>query len=348
MELYPLTFEPELKDKIWGGRRLEEFLGKPLPGDLPVGESWEVHGGSVVASGPYGGRTLDDLRAELGAALVGRVASGHPENIFPLLFKYIDASDVLSVQVHPDDAYAREHEGYPLGKTESWYIVHADAGAKLVHGWKRPTRREEVAEAVRESRLEDLLEYVEVSVGDVVFVPAGTVHAIGGGIVLGEIQENSDITYRLYDWGRVGFDGRPRELHVERSLDVLDYGATPVHRTKPVTHYLDGVTRSFRVGCGYFVMESLEGSRAARVEGGDSSFRIVSSLEGPVGLSWPGGETRLERGRTAVLPAALTEWGLDPEDSHYRVLVMYVPSGRGADPKLPLGPEASDLEVKPQ
>jgi mannose-6-phosphate isomerase len=322
--LYPLTFEPELKDKIWGGRKLAEVLGKQLPPDTPIGESWEVHGGSVVAGGPYKGRTLDDVRAELGAGLMGARLADPPGGVFPLLFKYIDASEYLSVQVHPDDAYARAHTGYPYGKTESWYVVHAEPGAQLVHGWKHATTPDEVAAAVRENRLEELLEYVPVSPGDVVLVPAGTVHAIGGGIVLGEIQQNSDTTYRLYDWGRVGFDGKPRELHVEESLRTLYYGRTEPHKIRPTTLQADGATRRFRVVCRYFAVESVEGASEFELGRGLASFHLVSPLSGPVRLSWEGGETKLEKGRTALVPAGLDGCTVSA-DGPYTLLRMYVP-----------------------
>ncbi|MDP9382226.1 MAG: class I mannose-6-phosphate isomerase [Chloroflexota bacterium] len=354
--LHPLTFEPELKDKIWGGRRLGEVLGKELPPDVPVGESWEVHGGSVVAEGPHTGRTLDEVRGELGAALMGTRLASPPPDVFPLLFKYIDASEYLSVQVHPDDAYAQEHTGYPYGKTESWYIVHAEPGAKLVHGWKRPTTPEEVGAAVRENRLEELMEYVPVSPGDVVFVPAGTVHAIGGGIVLGEIQQNSDTTYRLYDWGRVGFDGKPRDLHVEESLRTLYYGKTEPHKIRPVDVQDGGVTRRFLVACRYFVLESVEGESEFDLPGDGSSFQLLSPLDGPVRLAWSGGEMELERGRTALAPAGLRGCRATA-DGPYRLLRMYMPdlasdvvgplseAGRSREEITALGGDAAHNDV---
>ena len=319
--LYPLVFQPEIKDKVWGGRRLGDVLGKALPPDVPIGESWEVHGESVVANGGHTGRTLDQVRADLGSALMGNQP---PVEVFPLLFKYIDASEYLSVQVHPGDAYAREHTGYPYGKTEAWYIVHAEPGSQLVHGWKRPTSAAEVKAAVQENRLEELLAYVSVMPGDVVYVPAGTVHAIGGGIVLGEIQQNSDTTYRLYDWGRMGFDGKPRELHVEDSLKTLYYPHTDGHKIQPAELRDGGVLRRYLVACRYFVLENLEGDGDGVIPPTSSSFQLISPLAAPVRLVWDGGELELERGRTALLPAGLTGCRV-VADGGYRVLRAYVP-----------------------
>lgn len=354
--LYPLTFEPELKDKIWGGRKLESVLGKELPPDTPIGESWEVHGGSVVATGPYAGRTLDDLVEELGVSLTGSALAGPPGRVFPLLFKYIDASEVLSVQVHPDDEYAQERAHYPYGKTEAWYIIHADPGAQLVHGWRRPANPEQVEVAVQENRLERLLEYIDVSAGDVVFVPAGTVHAIGGGIVLAEIQQSSDITYRLYDWGRVGFDGKPRELHVQESLETLNYDVTRQHKVPSIEIGARGTSRRFLVACRYFAVESLEGSSPVELSLSGKRFEILSVLDGAAGIAWSGGEVSLAKGRTALLPAGMGDWKLVPDGS-CRVLRMYPPdlarevfeplarSGCTKDEITPLGgdPKYNDL-----
>ncbi len=321
--LYPLTFEPELKEKVWGGRRLGQVLGKALPPDGPIGESWEVHGGSIVASGAQAGQTLDEVRQQWGEQLLGSRVSGE---IFPLLFKYIDASEYLSVQVHPDDDYAQAHTGYPYGKTEAWYILHAEPGAQLVHGWNAPTTPEEVAEAVRQNRLEDLLEYVPVSNGDIVFVPAGTVHAIGSGVVLSEIQQNSDTTYRLYDWGRVGLDGQPRELHVEESLRTLYYGETDRHKIEPLEIRENRSRRKVLVACRYFILESIEGSGECDLPH-SGSFELLSPLGASARLCWQGGEATLAPGQTALRPAGLRECSLQAEGD-FKLLRMYVPDLR--------------------
>ncbi len=322
--LYPLTFRPELKEKVWGGRRLETAVGKDLPPDQPIGESWETHGGSIVEEGPYAGRTLDSLVEELGHKLVGTALSGLHDRPFPLLFKYIDASEFLSVQVHPDDSYAAEHLGYPYGKTEAWYVVSAEPGAQLVHGWKRQTSPAEVEAAVKENRLEELLEYVEVSSGDVVFVPAGLVHAIGGGIVLGEIQQSSDITYRLYDWGRMGLDGKPRELHVDESLRTLNYDVTERHKLASLEVGEGSATRRQLVACRYFVAELVESDSEWEIHLNGDRFELLSSLRCPVEVEWSGGKIRLDKGRTVLLPAELRRVRVACSEG-FQLLRMYPP-----------------------
>ena len=343
-KLYPLIFEPELKEKIWGGRKLETILGKKLPPDVPIGESWEAYGGNVVAYGDYRGMTVDQLVDELGSDLLGKSIWESYDGIFPLLFKYIDANEFLSVQVHPDDEYARTKAGYPKGKTESWYIVYAEPGAKLVHGWKKDTSPEEVEDAVRNNKLEELLEYIDVQAGDVVFAPAGTVHAIGGGILLAEIQENSDITYRLYDWGRVGFDGKPRELHIKESLETLDYHATAQHKNTPLSVAWDGVTRSYLVACRYFVAELMAGSGAFELDFQGDRFEILSLVSGAVKLEWADNKISLRPGTTTLVPAALGRLRIVPESEDVRMLRMYVPRGLKEDVVEPLLSAGYSLE----
>ena len=195
--------------------------GKSLPDGALVGESWETAVESVVCNAPYTGMTLGEMTARLGESLLGHRAVAMFGQRFPLLAKFIDARQWLSVQVHPDDVYAAAHEHGKLGKTEMWYILHAEAGAQVVYGLKREASRDEVRAAIQRNRLEDLLHMAEVTAGDVIFVPAGTVHAIGGGITLYELQEYSDVTYRLYDYGRLQANGQPRELHIDASLEVM-------------------------------------------------------------------------------------------------------------------------------
>ena len=223
--LYPLKLEPSLHPKVWGGRRLAALLNKALPDEQPYGESWELHGGSRVVNGALRGRSLDQLAQHYGAQLLG--AGKEPEDGFPLLAKFIDANDWLSIQVHPNDAQALELEGERRGKTEAWVVLAAEAGAQLVIGVKPGSSREMLAEAIERSQLEALLEYAEVEAGDTLYMPANTIHALGPGILIYEIQQSSDITYRLYDWGRLGLDGAPRELHIDKGLRVADLDARP-------------------------------------------------------------------------------------------------------------------------
>ncbi|MEJ7655218.1 MAG: class I mannose-6-phosphate isomerase, partial [Chloroflexia bacterium] len=241
-----------------------------------------------------------------------------------MLFKFIDAGDFLSVQVHPDDEYAREHTDDRRGKSEAWYIISAEPGAQIVHGWRRPTGPEQVATAVEDGRLEGLLQYIDVAPGDVVYVPAETVHAIGGGIVLAEIQQSSDVTYRLYDWNRPGSDGEPRELHVEESLATLNYESTLQHKTPALPISSSGMERRYLTACRYFVLESLTGDGVVSFNLDGSRFEIVSLLEGDATLEWEHGSLELGKGRTVLLPAALGEWRLLPTGK-CSALRMYPP-----------------------
>ena len=218
--LYPLVLEPLQREAIWGGAALARTYGKTGSAEKRIGESWECWDGNRVANGDRRGATLADLRAGYGRVLTGGADPARP---FPLLTKFIDAREALSVQVHPDDAYAARVEGQPSGKTECWYVLQADPDASIVLGWTRDTSRGEYLERVADGSLGELLRHVPVRAGDVFHLPAGTMHAIGAGIVLFETQQTSDLTYRIFDYNRAGPDGKPRELHVAKAADVLDH-----------------------------------------------------------------------------------------------------------------------------
>jgi mannose-6-phosphate isomerase len=227
MNLYPLLFKPVLKDYIWGGRKLAEF-GKDLPDSGIVAESWEISshedGMSTVTNGVYAGKNLQDLLDDLGIALVGiNNRWAFERGKFPLLVKLLDANDNLSVQVHPNDAYARVYEGNELGKTEMWVVLHAEEEAEIIYGLERAATQEELRIAISEGRLENFLHRVQIQAGDHICVPSGTLHSILGGAVMAEIQQNSNTTYRVYDWERLGKDGKPRHLHIDKALDVINY-----------------------------------------------------------------------------------------------------------------------------
>lgn len=222
-ELYPLLFKPIYKPYIWGGRNLEK-IGKVIPDGQIVAESWEIsdHGEDVseVINGPLKGKSLHELVQMYGEDVSPPTNNGR----FPILIKFIDANQRLSIQVHPDDEYAMSHESpEEMGKTECWYVMDAPPGAKLIMGLKEGYTRESFEKMVREGKIEDTLNWVDVKRGDVIFIKTGTVHALIEGIMVCEIQQNSDTTYRLYDWGRVGQDGKPRPLHIEKALDVINF-----------------------------------------------------------------------------------------------------------------------------
>ena len=220
--LSPFTVVPRAVEAVWGDGRLRDLLGRDLPADRPIGETWEVHDEDRVEGGPLAGATLAEAAARAGEALLGRRgrAAVGPTRAFPLLLKFIDAAAMLSVQVHPTD---QDEPG--RGKTEAYYVLEARPGAKLYFGLRPETDRAALRRAIEELTLDRHMDAIEVAAGDVVYTPAGTVHAFGGGLVFFEIQQCSTVTYRLYDWGRVGIDGRPRELHVEESLRVARFPA---------------------------------------------------------------------------------------------------------------------------
>ncbi|HYG74475.1 MAG TPA: type I phosphomannose isomerase catalytic subunit [Planctomycetota bacterium] len=217
----PLFIKPVLVERVWGGNRLQSMFGKPIPAGKVIGESWELCDRadvqSVIAEGTCEGRTLADVIAENPAQVLGKSLSGR----FPLLVKYIDAGTALSVQVHPDDAGAKKYND--LGKSECWVVLHAEPGAEIIRGLKPGTTREDYASAVAEDRIEDVLNKFNPRTGDLVALPAGMVHAIGAGLVVAEIQQSSDITFRIYDYKRLGLDGKPRKLHIDEALSAIKF-----------------------------------------------------------------------------------------------------------------------------
>lgn len=313
--LYPLRFTPLYFEKVWGDRRLERLMGRSLPAGLSIGESWEIadhpHGMSVVANGLERGTPLRELIARDPVHLLGTRVVARNARVFPLLVKYIDAGEELSVQVHPNDAYAATHEG-ELGKTEMWYVLHADPGAELIVGLEPDVTRESFQQALQAGDPGRLLHRLPVKTGDSVFIPAGRIHAILPGLLLLEIQQNSDTTYRLYDWGRVGLDGKPRALHVEQAMavaDWTDYAPTP--QTERVE--LEGTNRrTLLAACEYFVVEKydLASERIFTTDGG--SFAILNCLAGEGVLTWSGGEETLCFGDSILVPAAITDFALHP------------------------------------
>ena len=260
--LYPLLFTPVLKDYIWGGRSLEK-LGRDLPDGI-IAESWEIaahpDGTTAVANGRYAGKLLTELQAELGLDLIGRnCAWAQERGKFPLLIKLLDANQPLSVQVHPKDDYALAHEGNELGKTEMWVVLHAAPGAKVQFGVTAGTTPENFRAGIENGSLEPHLHYVPVKTGDHICVPAGSLHAIMDGLLIAEIQQNSNTTYRVYDWNRLGHDGQPRPLHVDKALDVINFAQVEpsLRPPTPISHE-NNVRRSLLCKNEYFVTERVE------------------------------------------------------------------------------------------
>ena len=313
-QLYPLTFVPVYKEKIWGGDKIRTVLGKEYPGLANCGETWEVSGiegeESVVAEGALAGRNLREIVAAYGAALVGERTWANSGADFPLLVKFISAEDDLSIQVHPDDEAARR-EGLLRGKTEMWYVLDADPGACLVSGFSRPITREEYLEYFHSGRLEEILHRTPVHRGDCFFLPPGRVHSIGRGILLAEIQQAADVTYRIYDFERRDAQGRLRELHVEKALEAMDFSASG----DPKVRY------TFRedvliplAECPYFSTGLLHGRRPLLRETA-GEFMIHTCVGGRGRLrDAQGRDVELHPGVCVLTPACLERVEIVPED----------------------------------
>jgi mannose-6-phosphate isomerase len=330
---YPLSFEPILKSLLWGGRRLGTVLSKAIGEGDRYAESWEIadHRKDVsrVRNGPLAGASLRDLVREHPREILGDSLSRHSSTEqFPLLVKFLDAHAVLSVQVHPDDERGKRL-AEDNGKTEAWVILHAEPHSKIYAGLRPGVSRNDLAQGMRTGRVEPLLHAFEASAGDCVFIPAGTVHAIGAGIVLAEIQQSSDATFRVYDWGRVGPDGKSRELHPDESLESTDFHAGPVDPVRvPREPLPDGSgTREALVSCPYFALDRLRLTGPASV-GRTDRFTIVLGLGGESVVLHPGrldGMTRLGFGETLLLPAALGACEIVPAGEGSIVLTCVVP-----------------------
>ncbi|MBN1128555.1 MAG: class I mannose-6-phosphate isomerase [Chitinispirillaceae bacterium] len=305
----PLFFEPIYKERIWGGTALGSRLNRRLPQGSVIGESWEIvsHGAdqSRVCRGPLKGAPLTRLMTEAGLSLTGKMAT---IGTFPLLNKFIDARDRLSVQVHPDDRHARTYGWGEFGKTECWYVVNASDNARIITGFNKDVTKEEILRAIETATLDRLLRFTPVKTGDLVFVPGGTVHAILEGSLIYEVQETSDTTLRLYDWGRVDRTGTPRTLHVHDALKVLDSRARGTGLIPPVVLEENGHCRSFCIACRYFALEHYLFRRAAEIIlPAKQSFRIVTAINGDLALRYPEGVSELPLGSTALLPAILRD-----------------------------------------
>jgi mannose-6-phosphate isomerase len=333
--LYPFVFRPVLKRYLWGGRRLGTSLGKPIGPESDYAESWEIadhqHGQSIVADGPLAGTTLHELVVSRGEELLGRHFSKllrAGQTRFPLIFKFLDCQRDLSVQVHPDDDTAARLDPPDLGKTEAWLILDAQPGSRVYVGLREGCTQESLAAAIHAGKTADCLHSFEAGAGQCIFVPAGTVHALGAGLLVAEIQQASDTTYRLYDWDRVGPDGKPRALHVEQSLATIDYKATAVMPRQAERTSQPHIERL--VACDKFVLDRWRLSGRQKL-GGDNRFHLMSVLEGSVTLRsaepretanpWP---RHLTRGQTILLPA--TVGAVELESSSTAVLLdMYLP-----------------------
>jgi mannose-6-phosphate isomerase len=330
--IYPLTFTPVFRDYIWGGRNLETKLGRVLPPGI-IAESWDISGHpsspTKVDDGPLAGQTLPQVLDLLGVDLVGSRSRAMLERgKFPLLIKLLDANKPLSVQVHPDDDYANIHEDGELGKTEMWYVLHAEEGACLIYGLKPGVTPASFRQALEAGELEPCLHRLPVKAGDTVFVRAGSVHALLEGIIVAEIQQNSDTTYRVYDWNRLGADGQPRPLHIDQALDVVNFDLVePGPAVPQLLEASNGLRREMIVTCPYFRVEKLtfekKGISFAGLADG-STFEIWGMMSGLGRVVWAGKPLELSAVRFTLLPAGLGDFKIEVMEPSV-MLRVYVP-----------------------
>ena len=326
MQLYPLKFNPIYKDKLWGGQKIKSVLGKDFGNLANCGETWEVSGVngniSIVSNGELAGKGLQELIKTFQGELVGQRVFEKFGNDFPLLIKFIDANDDLSIQVHPDDQLAKERHN-SFGKTEMWYVLQADQGAKLITGFNQEINREKYIEHFENGQLSKILNQEEVSTGDVYFLPAGRVHTIGKGMMIAEIQQTSDITYRIYDFDRVDANGHKRELHVEEALDAIDYEYHDQYKTT----YKEAINEKVPlVKCNYFETNKLSLDRELKRNYTDlDSFVILICVAGKGKILTNGiEEYDIQIGESLLVPANMKEITIMP-DSNLNLLETYVP-----------------------
>lgn len=303
----PIFLKPVFQKKIWGGSRLKSVFGFDIPNDK-IGEDWAIsahpHGVSVVENGEFKGQKLDDLWKE------HKELFGYPtEPVFPLLIKILDAEDELSVQVHPDDAYGMKHEG-ELGKTECWYIIDAEPGAEIIYGHHAKTR-EELAEMIKEGRWDDLLKKVPVKKGDFFYVPSGTIHAIGKGIMILETQQSSDTTYRVYDYDRKDASGQKRELHIQQSIDVTTVPAkTPELQIKEVRKGQSSIVTYLETEFFNVYEWDIKGITSFKKQ---APYTLATVIDGAGELIVDNQTYLLEKGTSFILPNEINEWTVQGE-----------------------------------
>ncbi|MBF4486060.1 type I phosphomannose isomerase catalytic subunit [Flavobacterium sp. CSZ] len=319
LKSYPLQFEPILKDRIWGGEKLKRILNKPIVSKI-TGESWElstVEGDiSVVANGVLKGKSLMELIDEMPNEILGTKVYERFGKQFPLLFKYLDAREDLSIQVHPNDKLAKERHN-SFGKTEMWYVMQADADARIIVGFKEDSSKEEYLKHLEDKTLVSILDDVKAKSGDVFFLETGTVHAIGAGLVVAEIQQTSDITYRLYDFDRKDAQGNTRELHVDLALDAINYNK--VHTQKKYETKVN--TSNVVVDCPYFTTNFIALENKVEVAKSGETFTVYMCIEGSFKIEFEGFRQTYIKGDTVLVPAEINAFILSGKAS---ILEIYI------------------------
>jgi mannose-6-phosphate isomerase len=302
--IYPWELNPKLTTAIWGGSELVDDYGKHGDPNAKLGESWECWDANTLSNGTLEGSSVADLRTKLGPQFLGDI---DPAQIFPILTKIITAHDWLSVQVHPDDAYAQRVERQPFGKTECWFVFSAQPGAELVLGWTRDTSREEYERRVADGTLGEILRKIPVKAGDTVYIPAGRVHAIGPGVTVFETQQASDLTYRMFDWNRVGLDGKPRELHIQKAADVLHYDGGGETTLEQIEYHFDNLDRTALIADPRFTVERIVATTEPASLATHKRPLILMSLDKPLEVSSGSVTVELGKYQTVLIPAA-AEW----------------------------------------
>ena len=302
--MYPLLLKPNITDYIWGGTKLKDEFKFETDKEIAA-EAWVLSchkdGSSVVVNGELAGKTLPEVLELWGGDAIGEKAQKFP--YFPLLIKLIDAKQSLSVQVHPDDEYALKNEG-EFGKTEMWYIVDCEEGAELIYGFNENISKEEFERRIKDNTLTDVCNSVPVNKGDVFFITAGTLHAIGAGILIAEVQQNSNSTYRVFDFGRVGADGKPRQLHIEKAIDVTicEKPSIPYGKVGEVTK-ISGGSERLLASCDLFTAKHIELDGDMEIKC-DDSFVSILCLEGKATLSYGDEKIDIKKGDNVFIPVA--------------------------------------------
>lgn len=307
----PIFLQPEFKDYLWGGQKLKKIFHKQVKNEECTAESWEIstneNGESIIKNGEYAGKTLTELFADLSVreAIFGtRCARLHK---FPLLIKFIDANNSLSVQVHPDNQYAIKNEN-SFGKTEMWYILDCEPDAQIICGVKQGVTKKMLEEAMNSEKIAEYLNYIDVHKGDAIFIPSGTIHALLGKTLVAEVQQNSNLTYRVYDWGRVGKDGKPRELHIQKALDVINLEQTP-----QIKNIENNSPKVRVVQSEFFMTDKINVKTCFQEEISGQSFLAFNVIEGAGKLKLQNQTYEITKGDSFILPANAKQYELQGE-----------------------------------
>ena len=326
MPLYPFLFHPNLHTVVWGGHRLQVYKGLQST-DEPIGESWEVSAvpssTSIISNGSFAGRDIISVISEYPEDILGKAVNEKYHGQLPLLVKFIDAERDLSIQVHPNDEMAQREHG-KMGKSEMWYVIKADAGSHLYAGFKQEITPEEYQQRIADGTIIEVLADHQVKAGDVFYLPAGRIHAICGGILLAEVQQSSDVTYRIYDYNRPGMDGKPRQLHTELAAQALDYHVEENYRTE----YVDNTNKAIQIiDSPYFDVRVMEISKPFHRDLRKyDSFIISMCIEGDCKLCVrsTGDEILLRQGSSTLIPAAIADYDVLPLHHTTRLLDAFI------------------------